>query len=614
MTVVDGSETARALRRLLELLASGAGSEQLAHVPADPKATELALRIRDTVAEHRRREAELAALFDTASDLARLDDPDAVLRSIVRRARALLGVDVSYLSLNDEAAGKTYIRVTDGSVSALFQDIVLGMGEGLGGLVAQTARPYATADYFHDERFHHTSPIDTGVLDEGLTAILGVPLAIGSKVIGVLFASDRGAREFSPEEVALLSSLADHAAIALDNAHLLDETRRAVAELNGANATISAHNEAMRRAEDAHDRLMDLVLRGGDLAEVAAAVAGVLGGGITVYDADGAALAGTEGELRLSRAAVSASRTSGRAVSTKDGWVCAVQAGQEFLGSLVLSGGPSLGEADRRLFERAGVVTAVLLMQRRSVARAEDEVRGELLSDLLTAPGRNPAALLARARRLGVDLSTPHAILVAHSDDVSRRRLAAAAVRHADLVGVHADEVVLLVKGGDPGVLARTVVAELTSTMDCAVTVGAAGPAASPRALAEAHAEAARCVASLLALGRVGEGASMADLGFVGLLLGEHADLAAYVTATIGPVLDYDERRGTDLIGTLRAYFSCGGNLTRAKDLLHVHVNTVVQRLDRIASLLGEEWQSPERALELQLALRLHRLTSDRNE
>lgn len=79
-------------------------------------------------------------------------------------------------------------------------------------------------------------------------------------------------------------------------------------------------------------------------------------------------------------------------------------------------------------------------------------------------------------------------------------------------------------------------------------------------------------------------------------------------------MLDYDERRGTDLIGTLRAYFACGGNLTRAKDQLHVHVNTVVQRLDRIASLLGEDWHSPERALELQLALRLHRLTSDRSE
>ncbi|MGI8312128.1 hypothetical protein [Saccharopolyspora hattusasensis] len=46
------------------------------------------------------------------------------------------------------------------------------------------------------------------------------------------------------------------------------------------------------------------------------------------------------------------------------------------------------------------MVTALLLMLRRSVAKAEDEVRGELLTDLLTSPDRNRGALLAcRGRR-----------------------------------------------------------------------------------------------------------------------------------------------------------------------------------------------------------------------
>ena len=48
--------------------------------------------------------------------------------------------------------------------------------------------------------------------------------------------------------------------------------------------------------------------------------------------------------------------------------------------------------------------------------------------------------------------------------------------------------------------------------------------------------------------------------------------------------------------------------LARAAELLHVHVNTVTQRLERIGQLLGADWQRPERALEVQLALRLHRL------
>ncbi|OLR91176.1 helix-turn-helix domain-containing protein [Actinokineospora bangkokensis] len=608
---MPGVDARDAVTDLLELLAAGAPAEDLSAVAARAglagadlaaveRAVSSALRVRRRLVSHRRREAELVALFDTAGDLARLRDTDAVLRSIVHRARMLLGVDVSYLTLNDERAGKTHMRVTDGSVSALFQQVQLGMGEGLGGLVAQTSRPYATRDYFADPRFHHTDPIDSSVADEGLAAILGVPLTSGGRVTGVLYAADRTPRDFSPDEVALLSSLADHAAIAIDTARLLDSTRAAVADLNAANATISGHVSALRQAAEAHDKLMDLVLRGGDVDSVARALASVLGGAIAVHDADGAVLA------RVGDAAgpfpVDA---SGRAELVDGSWVCAVQAGPEVLGSLVLSGCAELQDADRRFFERAGVVTALLLLLRRSVAAAEDEVRGELLSDLLTAPDRNPAGLLARASRLGVDLSAPHAVLVCSAPDVSRRRLAGVATRYGGLVGIHADQVVVVTpQGPSPGQVA----AELGTALDAPVTVGAGAPAAGVAALVAAHDEAARCVRALLALGRAGTGAALADLGFVGLLLGSDRSPTAYVEATLGPVLAYDARRGTDLLATLDAYFTAGSNLTRAKDLLHVHVNTVVQRLDRIATLLGADWQAPERALEIQLALRLHRL------
>ncbi len=102
--------------------------------------------------------------------------------------------------------------------------------------------------------------------------------------------------------------------------------------------------------------------------------------------------------------------------------------------------------------------------------------------------------------------------------------------------------------------------------------------------------------------------ATTADLGFSGLLLGQDRDVPGFVQRSLGPLLDYDRRRGTLLVETLRAYFACGGNLSRAKDRLHIHVNTVTQRLERIGQLIGADWQQPERALELQLALHLHGL------
>ncbi|MFE6911991.1 helix-turn-helix domain-containing protein [Streptomyces erythrochromogenes] len=629
----------RHLRHLLDLLDQGAPAEQFAPPAASARgphldepdaalvaeATRVALRIRRTLGQHRRREAELAALFDTAGDLARLRDLDAVLKALVHRAKLPLGTDVTYLSLNDDEAGDTYMRVTDGSVSAAFQQVRLGMGEGLGGLVAETARPYSTGDYRDDPRFRHTTTIDGAVTEEGLRAILGVPLRLGTRVIGVLYAADRTARSFTPDEVALLSSLADHAAIAIDSARLLDETRSALVDLNEASRTIEAHSDAMRRAEETHDRLTDLVLRGADIADVATAIGGVLQGGTLIHDADGTELArsGTDSGQPSARA-VAASRAGGRAVPADGTWVCAVLAGPELLGSIALTGRAGragLGDADRRLFERAAVVTALLLLQRRSVAEAEDRVRGELLGDLLSGAA-DPACLPARARRVGVHLDHPHAVFVLHSTTAPRQRLLAAAARVAHsrkgLAGLHHDDVVLVLPAERPasgprpghgvGARAASLAGELGQALAGPVTVGAAGPVTGPGRFRDAHAEAVRCCTALRALGREGSGAALGDLGFLGVLLGDQTDLGGYVRRTLGPVLDYDAKRGTDLVHTLRTYFDEGASPSRAAEALHVHVNTVVQRLDRTGRLLGRDWQHPERALELQLALRVHRV------
>ncbi|WP_104815772.1 helix-turn-helix domain-containing protein [Kitasatospora sp. MMS16-BH015] len=632
---------AAALRRLLDLLASGAAAEDFTEVLAEARrhgapaevlaeideATLTALRVHRTLRQHRRREAELTALFDTAGDLAASRDLDAVLQAIVRRARKLLGTDTAYLTLPDQAAGDTYMRVTDGSVSPLFQNLRLGLGDGLGGLVAQTARPYATPDYRTDNRFRHTGRIDAGVLEEGLVAIIGVPLLLGGEVIGVLFAAERSARAFSPDEVALLCTLAAHAAVALDTANSLTETRAALAELNGANAVIRAHAAAVQRAEQAHDRLTDLVLRGAAVSDVAAEVGALLGAEASVHDAEGVLLAGRPATARTGLAeAVAASRTEGRAVRHGDGWVCVVLAGQEPLGSLLLqppiqgkraeeTAALRLDDADRRLFERASVVTALLLLLRRSVAETENRVRGELLADLLSAPGRDPAGLTARGRRLGVDLTRPHLVLVAETTTAERHRLAGAAARYLfgsrGLSAEHGEAVVLLLpEDGSrrPGAAAAEAAERLARLAGAPVTVGAGRVAAGPLALAASYAEGLRCVRALHVLGRAGCGSAADELGFLGVLLGDGHDVDAFVTAALGPLLDYDRRRGTELVRTLRAYFDCGGSLTRAKDELHVHVNTVVQRLDRVETLLGPDWNRPEQALELQLALRLQLL------
>ncbi|MFF6813105.1 helix-turn-helix domain-containing protein [Streptomyces sp. NPDC012403] len=617
----------------LELLARGASAEAYeqpvllaraeglpaGRIAALQQAKVLALRVRAELEGRRRREAELSALFETAHDLAGLRDLDAVLQAIVQRARSLLGTDVAYLSLNDPARGDTYMRVTEGSVAARFQQLRLGMGEGLGGLVAQTARPYVTDDYFRDDRFQHTHSIDTGVRDEGLVAILGVPLMLGHHVIGVLFAADRRARVFEREQIALLGSFAALAAAAIDTANLLAETRSALAGLERANEIIKDRSAVIERASDVHDRLAELVLRGGGVHDVAAAVSQVLDGTVEFTEATAAPAQALE-----------SSRAEGHAVRHRDDWIAAVAAGDELLGALVLRGHPGLDPVDQRTLERAAMVTSLLLLARRSAAEAEQRVRGELLDDLLDARDRDPRLLRERAARLHADLDATHAVLAARLEgpaadadeeaDARRRLWAAASHLAATRQGLAAARdggtvLLLPLTPGDTATeLARRTARHLGTAVHEPVTVGASAPVehltARPDTVASAYAEARRCLDALRLLGRSGDGSAAEDFGFLGLLLAGERDIAGFVGRTIGQVVAYDERRGTELLRTLDAYFACGMSPARTKDELHVHVNTVVQRLERVGRLLGDDWQSPARALEIQLALRLHRLSA----
>ncbi|HEX6248990.1 MAG TPA: helix-turn-helix domain-containing protein [Nocardioidaceae bacterium] len=599
---------------LLAARAAGADGEQIQELE---RAKLLALQVRAVLEARRRRETELSALYETAGDLAALTDVDSVLEAIVHRARQLLHSDVAYLSLNDDERGDTYMRVTEGILAKSFREVRLPMGAGLGGLVAQTATPYSTPDYFEDERFRHTTGIDSAVADEGLTSILGVPLQLGKQVIGVLYAANRTVRPFAREDVALLVSLAAHAAIAIDNARLLAETQLALAELEQASELLRSHTENVERAADHHDRLTRVVLQGGGVDDVVREVHEVLGGDVLVVDTTGTVIATTapealptEEELTAAAEAVEAGRT----VEGGGVYAAPVVAGADHLATMMLRRTGGLEQGDQRILERSALVTALLLLFRRSVAEAEGRVRGELLEDLLTGADRDPDGLNERARLLGADLLQPQAVVVARLvGDRARVGQAAAytAGVHGGFAAVRQGHVVALLPRRDPREAAAILDEGLRHTTGGPLTAGAAGPVAGPTSIVSAYDEARRCLDALVALGRHGQVATAEDLGFVGLLLGSGRDSESFVRSVLGPVLEYDAHRNTKLVGTLEAYFDAGGNLTRTAGALHVHVNTVTQRLDRVTRLLGGGWQEPERQLEVQLALRLHKLVAD---
>ena len=577
---------------------AGAGPEELAELR---RQRDVALRMRELIARQRAREAQLTALYETASDLTAIRDVDAILGAIVRRARQLLNADMTYLSLNDPAEGASYMKVTDGALTPEFRSLRLPLGTGLLGLVAQTGAPYFTEDYQSDSRFVHRGYIDEAVAGEHIRAILGVPLLVEGRVIGTLLAVHRTVRRFPSSEVQLLTSFAAHAAVALENARLF-------AELDEANRTMTEHAVAVEAAALAHDRLTDVLLHGGGVAEVAAVLAGVLGREVAVHDRDGALLTGRPSAGSWTDAARE-SAASGRTVEAGGVHVAAALAGAEHLATLVLHGEGPLPQSERRTLERGALVTALVLLFARTVAQTEERLGGELLADLLEGGG-DELLLRERGRRHGVQLEGPLAVAVAAVSGTDRHTALRAAVRlagaHRGLAGEHGGALVVLVPGHDPvalGTRVRDVVHDQGGTATVGVApVGGALPAA--------YAEARRCLDALVTLGRTGDVSDPAGLGMARLLLGQNGprELEEYLEGVLGPVARWDEQRGTTLLETLEAWFDTGGHVRQTAARLHVHPNTVVQRLERVDDLLGADWRRPARALDVQLALRVRRL------
>ncbi|MER7515946.1 helix-turn-helix domain-containing protein [Streptomyces sp. NPDC126499] len=652
-----GSGGAGALA-VLELLARRAPQERFAELldkaRADDlpepelaqleRAVHLATGVRHSLARREQREAGLDALADTARDLTLPYDLDGLLRSIARRARRLLGLDLTCVTLRGPH-GVRVVHGTDGALAATGPAGCPGAFEedGLGGLVHVLGAPVWTEDYLADERFAHTPAVDAAVRDEGLRAVVVVPLRAGDTVLGLLYGADRRARRYTAGELGLLTSLADLAAVATEKAGLLDQTRAEVTELERDSSRARTTLTRMRYIGEAHRRIMNLILAGGDLGNVAKAAGDALDASVLIRDPGGRTLASTGEITGLDEEAVAKASLDahagrrpvltggGRDAQCRDGqdrapepregegsasddrrtWVAPVIAGSEDLGVLVVRAATPLTGEDERLLELAAQAVAFLLLIQRSTAVAEGPVRDELLDDLLAEPQHAPQQIAQRARRLGIDLRKPHVLVVARPEGGEQGRAvvwaSSYAYRMAGLKTVQGGCIVLLLPGVDASAAAKAVSGELAPLLGHPVSVGAAGPGWSPDSVVRSYQEAMRCLDAMSALGGTGAAASVDDLGFLGLLLSDDHDVDGFIESAIGPVLDYDAERFTDLTRTLEAYFASGASPTNAAEALHVHPNTVSRRLERIGELLGPEWQKPGQVLEVQLALRLQR-------
>ena len=166
------------------------------------------------------RRSHLLSITDSALGYMSLED---MLSELLERIRSALEVDTAAVLLLDEDRGVLLARAARGLEEEVRQGVQVPLARGFAGRVAAEARPIVIEDLDHAEV---VNPI---LRQKGIRSMLGVPIHVERRVIGVMHIGTFVPRSFDEDDVTLLQLAADRAAHAIDNARISEQ--RAVTEI-----------------------------------------------------------------------------------------------------------------------------------------------------------------------------------------------------------------------------------------------------------------------------------------------------------------------------------------------------------------------------------------------
>lgn len=228
-----------------------------------------------------RRQAEAErTLREIAARITAIRDPSDLLQHVVDEAARLLGAERIRIDLVKPAAGRVGFTHVPGAGDVIGGAAVDAEGVpfrlGASGRAIATGRTVVSTDYLIDDGFEHDPALDEAVRLDGVRSLIVAPLTGEEGLLGVLQAGWPEPSAFEPEEVGLVEALAHQAAIAIQNARLIEalalsrEEIRRRARAEQALREIAARITAIRDPGDLLGQVVDTArdLLGADRAQL----------------------------------------------------------------------------------------------------------------------------------------------------------------------------------------------------------------------------------------------------------------------------------------------------------------------------------------------------------
>ena len=142
---------------------------------------------------------------------------DQLLLALLDRITIAMGTDTAAILLLDEPRAVLRARAAKGIEEEVEQGVEIPLGRGFAGRIAAERRPIAIEDVDHADILN---PI---LRAKGIHSLLGVPMLVEGRVLGVLHVGSLTPRRFTTVERELLQAAADRAALAIDHAILYEQ-------------------------------------------------------------------------------------------------------------------------------------------------------------------------------------------------------------------------------------------------------------------------------------------------------------------------------------------------------------------------------------------------------
>ena len=197
----------------------------------------------------REKTREVNVLHRITDSISNTLDLEAVLKHIVEIVVEVTKADACLLYLLSDGQDELILRASKNPHPKLIGRITIGMGEGITGWVAQERTRVVIPSNASDDprfKFFHNLPEDR------YQAFVSVPIMAKKEVVGVINAQHKRPKRYRPDELALLSTIANQVGGAIENARLYDQMRRKALQVE----TLSQVSETV-----ASNRLIEDVLQ-----------------------------------------------------------------------------------------------------------------------------------------------------------------------------------------------------------------------------------------------------------------------------------------------------------------------------------------------------------------